>query len=230
MNKTIRRSLVVNLTEEEIAVCAKELARVTTQQAEIEEEKKVVASSYKEKLERCISETRSLVRKISTRQDFREVECVWANDYPGRQAILFRLDNWDEIERRKLTTDEIQLSLLEEDAQADQELAPGRPENAPMVEVDGCGRGRKTCPADGSTCPDCLDPPEEVEHYDALAQESQQENAEEAAICLHADCDHHDKSQPNGCAQLEYVEECDRFAVAETLGAHLAEAQEGRRQ
>lgn len=209
--KTIKRSLVVNLTEEEISACAKELARVTTQQAEIEEEKKVVASSYKEKLERCVSESRSLARKISTRQDFREVECSWTHDYSGRSAILYRMDTWEEIERRKLTTDEIQLSLLEDEQPADwkQEQPAAVEPVTETVEVDGCGRGRETCPEDNSTCPDCLDPPDE------------------AAVCLDADCEHHDKSQPNGCAQLEYVEECDRQAVA-GLGEALANARKGR--
>lgn len=44
MNENItRRSLVVNLTEQEITDFSKELARITTLQAETEEEKKKVA-------------------------------------------------------------------------------------------------------------------------------------------------------------------------------------------
>ena len=67
----VTRNLVVNLTEDEITRCSQELARVTTQQAELEEEKKTVTSSYKEKLDRCVSDSRSLARKISTRQDIK---------------------------------------------------------------------------------------------------------------------------------------------------------------
>lgn len=108
MNENItRRSLVVNLTEQEITDFSKELARITTLQAEIEEEKKTVTSSYKEKLDRCTSESRSLARKISTRQDYREVECEWKFDYNRRMKTLFRTDTWEQVEERKLTADEL---------------------------------------------------------------------------------------------------------------------------
>lgn len=111
MKKTVMRHLVVNLTEEEITRCSQELARVTTQQAELEEEKKTVTSSYKEKLDRCVSDSRSLARKISTKQDMRETECEWVMDYEQRLAKLFRLDTMEEVERRKLTADELQEDL-----------------------------------------------------------------------------------------------------------------------
>lgn len=109
--QNVMRHLVVNLTEEEITRCSQELARVTTQQAELEEEKKTVTSSYKEKLDRCISDSRCLARKISTKQDMREVECEWVMDYGNRIAKLFRLDTYEEVERRKLTADELQEEL-----------------------------------------------------------------------------------------------------------------------
>jgi hypothetical protein len=84
---------------------------VTTQQAELEEEKKTVTSGFKEKIDRCISDSRCLARKISTRQDMREVECEWQMDYANRLAKLFRTDTWEEVERRKLTADELQEEL-----------------------------------------------------------------------------------------------------------------------
>lgn len=120
MNKQlVMRHLVVNLTEEEITRCSQELARVTTQQAELEEEKKTVTSSYKEKLDRCISDSRCLASKISTKQDMREVECEWQMDYDQRLAKLFRLDTFEEVERRKLTADELQEELKFNQQQAE---------------------------------------------------------------------------------------------------------------
>lgn len=37
---------------------------------------------------------------------------------------------------------------------------PAENDDALMNDVDGCGRGREKCPEDGSTCADCLDPPD----------------------------------------------------------------------
>ncbi len=128
MSEITRRSLVVNLTDQEITDCSKELARITTLQAEIEEEKKVVTSSYKEKLDRCISESRSLARKISTRQDFREVDCEWQPSYDERIKRLIRLDTYEEIEVRKLTNDELQEELP---------LEPVVPAVCPKCDGDG---------------------------------------------------------------------------------------------
>jgi hypothetical protein len=102
---------VVNLTEDEITRCSQDLARVTTQQAELEEEKKTVTSGFKEKIDRCVSDSRCLARKISTRQDVREVECEWRMDYTARMAYLYRIDTLEEVERRKLTADELQEEL-----------------------------------------------------------------------------------------------------------------------
>lgn len=133
MNENMtRRSLVVNLTEQEIMEYSKELARTTTLQAEIEEEKKTVTSSFKEKLDRCISDSRSLARKISTRQDYREVECEWRFDYNRRVKTLFRMDTWEQVEERKLTADELQ-DELDFNGPGQEEHPPG----CPKCEGDG---------------------------------------------------------------------------------------------
>jgi hypothetical protein len=111
VRETIRKNLTVDLDENEVALCAKELARITTQQAELEEEKKAVTSGYKEKLDRCIMDARVLARKISTRKDLREVECAWRYDYQAMVAELYRLDTYELVESRRLTQDEVQMKL-----------------------------------------------------------------------------------------------------------------------
>lgn len=171
-NKNItRKSLVVNLTEQEITDFSKELARITTLQAEIEEEKKTVTSSYKEKLDRCISESRSLARKISTRQDFREVECEWRFDYDRRMKRLVRMDTWEQVEERKLTADELQ-DELDFGKPQQEEHPPG----CPKCEGDGEYYGEE-----GQVYCDC-------EAGVALRAKEQSEVAEKTSAPLCATC------------------------------------------
>lgn len=109
--RTVERELVVKLTEDQINEFSKELARLTTAQAGLEEEKKTAVSSFKEKIDRCVMEMRSLARKISSRQDFRQVSCLWEFDYDTQTARLIRQDTFVEVERRKMSQDELQGEL-----------------------------------------------------------------------------------------------------------------------
>jgi hypothetical protein len=110
-NLVTQRDLIVKLNDDEVRTYSEELARVTTLQAEAEDEKKAVTSGFKDKIDRFIADSRTLARKISTRQELRAVDCEWVNDYDNIIAVLHRKDTGEVIDRQKLTEEEMQLSL-----------------------------------------------------------------------------------------------------------------------
>lgn len=212
--KTVSRHLVVNLTEDEITRCSQELARVTTQQAELEEEKKTVVSGFKEKIDRCISDSRCLARKISTRQDMREVECEWEMNYDLRIAKLIRLDTMEEVERRKLTADELQEELKfnqepEGAAEEDEETSPQVFNNIDVCKNAIC---MNYSSVDTNGC-SVFEHVYECEHATAEAPE-----VEAAVNCGNRDCADYDEAYEGNCGfkpadggAMESVQCCEHF-------------------
>jgi hypothetical protein len=110
-NLICQRDLIVKLSDDEVRTYSEELARVTTLQAEAEDEKKAVTSGFKDKIDRFIADMRSLARKISTRQELRLVDCEWVHDFDNVVSVLHRKNTGEVIDRRKLTEKEMQLQL-----------------------------------------------------------------------------------------------------------------------
>ena len=110
-NLITQRDLIVKLNDDEVRTYSEELARVTTLQAEAEDEKKSVTSGFKDKIDRFIADSRTLARKISTRQELRGVDCEWVHDFDRCMSDLHRKDTGEVIDRRKLTEEEMQMSL-----------------------------------------------------------------------------------------------------------------------
>ncbi len=106
----VTRALMVSLTEAEIRSCATELARVTAQQAELEGEKKAVTSGFKNKIDRCVADSRALAQKITTKRELRDVDCEWSPTTAGKMQLT-RMDTGEVIDTRKMTEEERQESL-----------------------------------------------------------------------------------------------------------------------
>lgn len=105
------RTLVCELTTEEIAVYSQELATITSLEAEVEAEKKEKMSDFTAKLNKCAADRRMLARKITTKKEDRQVECDWEFDYPKGKAYLVRLDTGVTIDSRPLSEEERQQRL-----------------------------------------------------------------------------------------------------------------------
>ena len=110
MTAKITRSLMVGLNEDEIRAYAGELARVTAQQAELEDEKKAVTSGFKNRIDRCVADCRTLAQKVTTRRELRDIDCEWQPSKDGKM-FLIRLDTAEIIDTRKMTEEEHQQSL-----------------------------------------------------------------------------------------------------------------------
>ena len=110
MTAKITRSLMVGLNEDEIRAYAGELARVTAQQAELEDEKKAVTSGFKNRIDRCVADCRALAQNVTTRRELRDIDCEWQPSKDGKM-FLIRLDTAEIIDTRKMTEEEHQQSL-----------------------------------------------------------------------------------------------------------------------
>ncbi len=115
---TEKRQFVVDLNEKEIATYSNELARVTSEQERLEDEKKSVTSGYKDKIDRLFLDMRTLARKISTKQEMRDIDCEWNFNYRQAMADLIRTDTGEVVAKRAMTAQELQMELPGKKAKA----------------------------------------------------------------------------------------------------------------
>ena len=153
--------LQVELTDSEVHAASMELAELTARLAALEEEKKAVASSYKERMDRIVCDTRSLARKVTTGKDVREVECRVMADYDRAVAITYRNDTSAEVTRRPLSELERQRPL-EFDAVPEPEPEPSI--TRLFCHHPICNSGRQEC-AVHAACPDFMSVPQ-IEHVE----------------------------------------------------------------
>lgn len=114
----ITRELFVVLTEDEVSSYSKELARVTSATALLEDEKKASSSAFKDKIDRALADSRALANKITTQKELRPVECHWSLDFKTNRATLYRSDTGETIESRDITEDERQKKLFDDKKRA----------------------------------------------------------------------------------------------------------------
>lgn len=105
------RQLPVKLTTDEVAKFSLELARTSQEEAELEEEKKSVVSSFKDRLDRCKFERTVLARKVTSGEEVRQVSCSVIKDFDNGIAKLTRDDTFQTVETWKLTASDMQESL-----------------------------------------------------------------------------------------------------------------------
>jgi len=125
-----RKELQCNLTDEELNVYRDELARLTTEEIEIEAAKKEAVSEFGAKLQKCVAARRLLATKISTKKEYRQVDVEWRKHFEQNCATLIRLDTYEVVDTRPLSAEERQQEL---DLQAAAESDPAEP-----FECKGC--------------------------------------------------------------------------------------------
>lgn len=97
------RDLPCKLTGEELRNYSDTLAAKTAERSELEDAKKQAASNYKARIDAIEADNNLLARKIQTRSENRQVECMWGFDWEEGIAYLRRTDTWELADRRKIT-------------------------------------------------------------------------------------------------------------------------------
>lgn len=188
---TLWKTLSCDLTAEEVNTYSQELASVTTEQAEIEAEKKDILSSFTARLNKCAADRIVLARKITTKKEDRQVECDLDFDYAKGMVYTVRTDTGVTIAQRKLSEDERQQWL-------DLDAEEGRRQEAEDRRNDSAAAGTAGNVIEGEIL--------QIEHRPA--EETATES--EISVCSNTECRHHDADEPNGCAECENVYECDQ--------------------
>jgi uncharacterized protein (UPF0335 family) len=110
------KTLKVSLTEAEILEFADQLARAVDNVTRLEEEKKTLVDSYKAKITEAEAATQKLTNLVRNKYDFRPVDCEQTMDNNEGTSKTVRLDTGETIEDRKLTYEERQGKLWEEES------------------------------------------------------------------------------------------------------------------
>lgn len=110
-NSYIKKNLPVVLTSEELLAISRDLAKANQDLSSILNQKKEMNASYgaKQKMSEGLIEDLSL--KISTGQEYRDVECKITFDEKSLRKIVCRTDTGEIVERVKMTTEDFQTEL-----------------------------------------------------------------------------------------------------------------------
>lgn len=124
-------------SEEELRKIAETLAMKTQELAEIEEEKKAVASAFKERGDRVSAEQRSAARKYKDGYEMRNIECEGRRDYDAGIIRYIRTDTGEIAQETQMSMAERQLTLESamNDATEDQSLEDEEADEEAEIEV-----------------------------------------------------------------------------------------------
>jgi len=111
MGMTETRNLMVILTEDEIKDYSKKLAEETQAVNSLENEKKSVTAEYGSKITRHKTNINDLARKITTREEMREIRCRWVYHWQDGVKVLIRTDNGKQIDKQEIKDYERQAEL-----------------------------------------------------------------------------------------------------------------------
>ena len=100
------RWLECDLTEEELLTYGHDNANQIRQRSNLEAEKKAYNSRIKSEIDAATEQIEKLSDKISTRKEYREVECRVIEDYDNFNLKVVRQDTEDTILDRPMTKSE----------------------------------------------------------------------------------------------------------------------------
>ena len=115
----IQKSLPVQLTDPELRAFGDQIAKIISDHAALEDQKKEAASSFKAQLDALDAQMRRISIIITQRQEWRLVECYTVANYTALTMELYREDTGELVSSRKLSSDEMQGRLpIDEAAEA----------------------------------------------------------------------------------------------------------------
>jgi hypothetical protein len=118
---------------DEMLELGQRLAKATGDKERLESEKSQVVNQFAAQISARDAEIGDISRKISSGYEWRKIECATFFDHPKKgMATVFRLDTGEEITSRRMTYDELQLSMNLVLAEPEPEPEPeSEPEKAP---------------------------------------------------------------------------------------------------
>lgn len=100
----------------ELAEKSQELARHSIEKQQILKDKKQIADEYKSKESACDAQIALLSQKIQNRYEMRRMDVMCHKDFENHVKIYYDIMSGQELQRDRLTTEDYQLDLEEQEA------------------------------------------------------------------------------------------------------------------
>jgi adenine-specific DNA methylase len=115
ISATFKENLKTKLSPEELAEYAKTLSEKYIENVQLEADKKGVVAEYKAKIDVILGQMGLLSQKVSTQQEWRDVDCHWGYNWDTDKKVLIRQDTGEVVREDKITqSDRQKLFPLEE--------------------------------------------------------------------------------------------------------------------
>ena len=108
MEETIKCSLPIKLTEVEVNVHARELAKISQELESTKNQKKEVTAQFGATEKRFEAQIHEHSTMINQGYEYRIVECVWSKDWDRGIKILWRMDTTEIVREEKITDEDRQ--------------------------------------------------------------------------------------------------------------------------
>jgi hypothetical protein len=105
------RTLAVRLSRDELLEIATELARYNEDAKEVENKKAEVNAHFTAELKKAKAEIETSSRKISTGEEYREVECEVILDTKKMKKTIIRIDTGVVVREENITSEDLQMEL-----------------------------------------------------------------------------------------------------------------------
>ena len=104
-------NLKTELSREELAAAAEELAEATQTVERLEDEKKAQAAQLKSDIDYAAARRNKFAGIVSSKCEWRNVDCDQLFDYEEKTVTITRLDTGEEVQKRAMFEDELQQPL-----------------------------------------------------------------------------------------------------------------------
>jgi hypothetical protein len=105
---TFKENLKTRLSEGELKQYAKDMSEKYIEHGQLEADKKGVVAEYKAKTDTLEGQLSLLSQKVSTQQEWRDVECHWEYNWKTDKKRLVREDFGEVVREDKITTNDRQ--------------------------------------------------------------------------------------------------------------------------
>lgn len=129
----INQHLTCKLTTDELLTKGQQIATAARDRSKLEDEKASNAKLFKEKIDGLTGDIREIANVLNSGEETRLVECERIFDYSANTVTTIRLDTFERVSERAMSSDERQLEM---------EIVKSQREKAKLVAIDG-GAGAK---------------------------------------------------------------------------------------
>lgn len=109
------KRLKVGLTTPELLQAGEDLAKTLDEICDIEDEKKAIVENFKAKLTELEAQATQFQQKVRNKWEYQPVDCIETMNNTNGTVTKKRLDTNEVIEERKMTYDERQSKLWDEE-------------------------------------------------------------------------------------------------------------------